>query len=334
MNIKKIKTLFLLKFFIFYIFFLFLDFSISSDYIAYFNRFAKAEYYLKNDEKYFFDLVHYLMFELPIKYKTHLKIYFTINYLLFFFLIWQLIKKNINLIENNYKLVMSFLILFIFIFSFEYLVIRLRAGSCILLMFGSYIFFSKNNFKISLMFLICAMFTHIETFLIFFYATFFLFFLIKSKKINIYLELLILIIASLALILISYYLNINLIRSSELTLKPLNYYRMTIYCLFPLIWIFYINLRNKNFLLIKSNNMSEVFLKMLFFFLIIIAAISATNIRLYVGEDVLRIFGILSFVMIFLLFESKYFRQTIILNFYIIITNYLLFFKNYLYLFK
>ena len=334
MNIKKIKTLLFLNFFIFYIFFLFLDFSISSDYVAYFNRFATAEYFLKNDEKYFFDLVHYLMFELPMKYKTHLKIYFTINYFLFFFLIWQLIKKNINLIENNYKLVMSFLILFIFIFSFEYLVIRLRAGSCILLMFGSYVYFLKNNFKISLMFLICAMFTHIYTFLIFFYATFYLSFLIKSKKINKYLEILILIITSLAIVLISYYFEITLIRNSELTLKPLNYYRMTMYCLFPLIWILYINLRNKNFLLIKSNNMSEVFLKMLFFFLIIIVAISATNIRLYVGEDVLRIFGVLSFVMIFLLFEPKYFRQTIILNFYIIITNYLLFFKNYLYLFK
>ena len=332
--IKKKKEFLLLKFYFILVFFFFyyLDKSFSPDYLAYSARFANSEWYLKNDIAIFFDLLTYIINKSTPLINLQFLIFFTINYLFFSYLIFEFLKLNTKLYKKNFFLIFFFL--FIFLFSFEYLIIRLRAGTCILLMFASFIFFLKNKKNLSFIFLLCGVLTHIKISLIFIYASFFLIFLKKCKQNIKYQEALFFVILSFGLVLGVYIFNKFYIYFYDFNYKPLNIYRMFFYCLFPIVWIIYMSKLSNIFLINKANNFTEIYLKMLFYFLVFVLLFSLTYYRKYIGEDILRIFGVLSFISIFLLLDAKYFKKIIILNFYILIINYLLFFKNLIYLLK
>jgi hypothetical protein len=201
---------------------------------------------------------------------------------------------------------------------------------CIVLMFASFVFFLEKKYKLSIILIIAALFTHPIVALVFFYASHFLLFL----KINKYFELFVLVIGSIIIVYGIYYMNINGIRSYETAYIPLNYYRASLYCIFPLFLILYINKKNNNFLINKSKNFSESFLKMFFYFLLIVGLFTLSNVRLYIGETILRVHGVFSFIMLFLFFDKESLKEKIILNFYTLSINYLLFLKNYIYLLR
>jgi len=330
MNSKKIKAIFVFIFFTVFLLLIFLDSSFSTDYESYLKRIENSLWYLMNSETYFFDVINFLLNKTGISSTLHIKLIFTLNYLFFSYIAFKLLKYHSNFNLSSLKLFLIFLSFFIFLFSFEYLLIRLRAGMCILLMFASFVYFLEKKYKLSIVLIISALLTHLLVAIVFFYATYFLFFL-KRKK---YFELPVLVISSILLVYSFYYLNYNSIRNSEFIYMPLSYYRAALYCVIPMFLILYINQKNNNFLINKSKNFSEIYLKMLFYFLLIVGLFTLTNGRLYIGETTLRVYGVFSFIMLFLFFDKKSLKEKIVLNFYNLSINYLLFLKNYLYLLK
>lgn len=327
---KKIKAIFVFIFSIIFLLFLFLDTSFSTDYDAYLKRLSESLWFLENTRDYFFDVINFLLHRTGISNTLHIKLIFTLNYLFFSCMVFKLLKfyGNFNLI--SLKLFLIFLSFFILLFTFEYLLIRLRAGMCILLMFGSFVYFLEKKYKLSIIFIIAALFTHLLVAAVFLYASYFLLFL----KINKYFELVALVICSIIILYSIYYINLISLRDSYFHLKPLSYYRASLYCVFPVFLILYINQKNNNFLINKSKNFSESFLKMLFYFLLTAGLFTFSNMRLHIGETILRVHGVFSFIMLFLLFDKKSLKEKIILNFYTLTINYLLFLKNYIYLLK
>lgn len=330
MNFKKIKAIFVFIFFAVFLSLIFLDTSFSTDYDAYLKRLENPLWFLRNTREYFFDGINFLLDKTGISIVLHIKLIFTLNYLFFFYIAFKLLKYHSNFNLSSLKLFLIFLFFFIFLFSFEYLLIRLRAGMCILLMFASFVYFLEKKYKLSIALIISAFFTHLLVATVFFYATYFLFFL-KRKK---YFELPVLVISSILLVYSFYYINYNSLRNSEFFYMPLSYYRAALYCIIPMFLILYINQKNKNFLINKSKNFSELYLKMLFYFLLSVGLFTLTNSRLYIGEATLRVYGVFSFIMLFLFFDKKSLKEKIVLNFYNLSINYLLFLKNYFYLLK
>jgi hypothetical protein len=330
MNSKEIKAIFVFIFSTIFLLFLFLDTSFSTDYDPYLYRFKNSLWFLLNTNAYFFDGINFLLDKTAISNTLHIKLFFTLNYLFFSYIVFKLLKFYNNFNLSSLKLFLIFLFFFTLLFTFEYLIIRLRAGMCILLMSASFAFFLEKKYKLSIFFIIAAFFTHSIVAAVFFYASYFLLFL----KINKYFELVVLVIGSIIIVYGIYYMNLNLVKNSEFSYTPLNYYRVTLYCIFPIFYILYINQKNNNFLINKSKNFSELFLKMLFYFLLAVGLFTFSNIRLYVGETILRVHGVFSFIMLFLFFDKKSLKEKIILNFYTLSINYLLFLKNYIYLLK
>ena len=330
MNSKEIKAIFVFIFSTIFLLFIFLDTSFSTDYDAYLKRLNNPLWFLAHTKDYFFDVINFLLYKTAISNTLHIKLVFTLNYLFFSYIVFKLLKFYSNFNLSSLKLFLIFLFFFILLFTFEYLLIRLRAGMCILLMFASFVYFLEKKYKPSIIFIILALFTHLVVAAAFFYASYFLFFIKRNK----YLELPVLVISSIIIVYGLYYLNFNSLRNSEFFYMPLSYYRAALYCIFPLFLILYINQKNNNFLINKSKDFSELFLKMLFYFLLIVGLFTFSNFRLHIGETILRVHGVFSFIMLFLFLDKKSLKEKIILNFYTLSINYLLFLKNYIYLLK
>jgi len=327
---KAIKAIFVFIFSIVFLIYLFLDTSFSTDYDPYVYRLRNSLWFLTNDIAYFYDGINFLISKLDISQTLHVKLFFTFNYFFFSYIVFKILKFYSNFDLNSFKLFLIFLFFFNLLFSFEYLLIRLRAGTCILLMFASFVFFLEKKYKLSIILIICALFTHFIVAAVFIYASYFLIFIKRNK----YLELLVLVFGSIIIIYGIYYENLNSLRHSEFYYKPLNFYRASLYCILPLFLILYINKKNNNFLINKSKNFSELFLKMLFYFLLFLALSTFSHFRLHIGETILRLHGVFSFIMLFLFFDKKFLKEKIILNFYTLLINYFLFLKNYIYLLK
>ena len=304
--------------------------SIFPDFEAYLKRSRNPQWYLKYHHDYFFDGLNFLFQKLNIVYDDQSKLIFISNYLLFSYVTFKILKLYNNFNLDYLKLIIIFLFFFNLLFSFEYLLIRVRSGMCILLMAASFIFFLEKKYKLSIILIICGLFTHVLVAATFIYASYFLL-LIKKNK---YLELLSLVICSIIIMYFTYNMNLKLSYSYNQIYYPLSFGRAYMYCIFPLFFILYINKKNNNFLINKSKNLSELILKMLFYFLLILAFSTFFNLRLFIGESILRMHGIFSFIMLFLFLDRKFLQEKFILNFYTLLINYLLFFKNFVYILK
>jgi hypothetical protein len=323
------KSLLICAFTILFFFFLFLDKSFSPDYNSYFRRFVAAEYYLANDYIFVFNFINYIFVNTNLNYDKYINLIFIIFSFLFFFIIYQILNFKKYFEHYNFIYILIFLILFCILFIFEFLIIRQRAGMSIVIMMSSFLFFLKEKKKNSIILLILAFFIHIPVTVIMFYSSFVLIYLVKSKKINGHMETLILFILSFLLLYIFHLLNVNDIRANPHLEKPLNIYRLLLY-LMPILLIIKIHKKGNEFLFKnKTENFTEIYLKMFFFFEIALLFFFIIGRTLYSGQDIVRLFGLISLLIIFLNPHKKYFIDVMIFKFYLIIVNSFLFYKNF-----
>lgn len=328
------KIIFYLYLSILYIFFLIVDKSFSPDYIAYFHKGNNSEYYFKNQFYYapLFSLLLNLLWNLKY-YHTVINVIYSLSFFLFSLSILNY-SKYFSLFKNEkfYIIFVLFIICSIHI-TFEFFMIRLRAGLSLSLMLLSFSFLLNKRNYLFMIFSIISLLIHTETSLCFMYVSAFLLFFSRQKiKKKYFIEILLFFLIPTTLFFLSYFLNYSSIRSDIgfIVEKPLNFYRLILYII-PIFFFIYYHTK-KNFLFIDSSNYLKMYITNITFLCFSILFISITPIIQFAGEDIHRFFSIFTLPIIFLIMSKKNDNFLLFIWFYFVSINFILFFKNFLYL--